>query len=147
MQSVHPRIVPRSGLRALYTGLTFLLHNEEVHDPYELLSRFVGEPETRPDTVDPVEYRGLRTLLSRRVSWNLQTPQSLLFRMTTLSCLPSRLELKTQMAQWLFRDEIFNGLLPFSRFVKVSPTAPDSLAALAVLLDVSKYQVYFSILQ
>ncbi|KAL7290607.1 hypothetical protein TKK_0015369 [Trichogramma kaykai] len=97
--------------------------------------------------MDPVEYRGLRTLLSRRVSWNLQTPQSLLFRTTTLSCLLSRLELKTQMAQWLFRDEIFNGLLPFGRFVKVSPTAPDSLAALAVLLDVSKYQVYFSILQ
>ncbi|KAL7296600.1 hypothetical protein TKK_0010024 [Trichogramma kaykai] len=91
--------------------------------------------------------RGLRTLLSRRVSWNLLTPQSPFFRTTTLSCLLSRLELKTQMAQWLFRSEIFKGLLPFGRFVKVSPTAPDSLAALAILLDVSKYQVYFSVLQ
>ncbi|KAL7290548.1 hypothetical protein TKK_0015316 [Trichogramma kaykai] len=71
LQSVHPRFVPCSGLRALYTGLTCLLHNEKVHDPYELLSRFVGGPETCPDTMDPVEFRGLRTLLSRRVSWNL----------------------------------------------------------------------------
>ncbi|KAL7295732.1 hypothetical protein TKK_0011077 [Trichogramma kaykai] len=43
--------------------------------------------------------------------------------------------------------EIFNGLLPFGRFVKVSPAAPDSLAALAVLLGASKYQVCFSVLQ
>uniref|UniRef100_A0ABD2WF69 RNA-directed DNA polymerase n=1 Tax=Trichogramma kaykai TaxID=54128 RepID=A0ABD2WF69_9HYME len=54
--------------------------------------------------MDPVEFRGLRTLLLRRVSWNLLTPQSPLFRTTTLSCLLSKLELKTQMAQWLFRE-------------------------------------------